>query len=280
MNIEELISKVMFEDSKLPNTERLIAQFKEIGKHPLDLKMVALEYIIQSNDNWLVEHALNTGDKDIIASILSDETVTFFLDHGITPYLLGLPGYPFSAETINKVLYVNPDSIYHLPPELITYDMAITVVTGDAELFQSVPEQFQTLELAKKIYPNPSNYINLPLSIKVELFDLWLAGQFEFYEGIGNGKKRIFQPPKIASDVFELYRYSAREGMFSNFFKVMLEMTPYLLSRFDPAQCWSAAQRPEEKGFVIEAFGKERLIAKADIGNQHKRDWLEDGLGL
>ena len=280
MNIHKLITEAMEEDHKLPNNERLLLQLKEMGTLSEAFKIEALEHIVNIYDNWFIEQTINTSDKDIIASILTDETISFFIHHGITPYLRGLPAYPFSSETMNKVLHVSPASIYPLPPELITHEMAISVVTGDAELFQDVPKEFQTLELAKKIYPNPSNYINLPITLKIEMFDLWMAGKFEFCEGIGNGKKRIYEPPKDAAGVFHLYRQAAIEGMFSNFFKVMLEMTPYLLSHFDPAQCWMAAERPEEKGFVVEAFGKERLMAKADIGNDRKRQWVEEGLGL
>jgi len=163
---------------------------------------------------------------------------------------------------------------------MITLEMAEMAITGEPELFRSVPVEFQTLEMARKIPPHPMNYINVHREFQRAIFKDWVEGKFEFKSYLSGTRDDLLKTPKCPRDIFKLYQSTRYSSFNSNFFTVMFDMMPYVLSFYNPAQCWADAELPEEKEFVIEAFGKDTLLEKAEIPTDSKRKWLEDSLGI
>jgi hypothetical protein len=280
MNLNEFVMNTSAECDQGTTSPRLFDQLKVLSQQPKDTFLHGFNDLLQEHEPWYIEHAINTCDHVISDLLLNDETVNFLLDNNIRPYLIGMAKYDFMPETIRLVLQAHPESIYHLPDELITYEMAVTVVKADPTLFQSLPERFRTLDIARSIYPSPGNYYHVPREITEQIFELWLKGDFVFKEYAGVGKTKIIGKPNCAYDVFELYRSALDSDRMNNQLEVMFAMTPVLLAKFNAADCWDSARNDTEKSLVVMTFGKEHLINHASVDNRRKRDWLEDGLSL
>lgn len=280
MDLKEFLKNTSAQCEQADNGQRLFDQLKLLSVQPKETFLDGFNELLQEHQPWYIEHAINTCEHAIADLLMNDQTVNFLLDNDVRPYLIGMAKYDFSPETIRLVLHAHPESIYHLPDELITYEMAVTVVKADPTLFQSLPERFRTLDIAKSIYPSPGNYYHVPLEITEQIFELWLNGYLFFKEYAGVGVTKIIGKPNCANDVFALYRNACDSDRMNNQMEVMTSITPFLLSNFDAADCWYSARDDAEKRLVVMAFGKEHLITQAPIDNRRKRDWLEDGLSL
>jgi hypothetical protein len=280
MNLKELLKNTSAQREQVAKGQRLFEQLKLLSEQPKETFLDGLNELLLEHETWYIEHAINTCEHAISDLLINDQTVNFLLDNNVRPYLIGMANYDFSPETIRLVLHAHPESIYHLPEELITKEMADTVVSVDPTLFQSLPERFRTFEVAKSIYPTPGNYYHLPQQLIEQIFGLWVSGDFVFKEYAGVGVTKNIGKPNCANDVFALYRNACDSDRMNNQLEVIISITPFLLSNFDAADCWDSARDDAEKGLVVMAFGKDHLINHAPVENQRKRDWLEDGLNL
>lgn len=280
MNINKLSGIINPKSDQDAPGQHIYEELERLSQQPRETFIDGLSVLLLENDDWHIEYAINTCDHAISDSLMNDQTVKFLLDNNVRPYLSNMTKCDLSPETIRLVLHAHPESIQHLPGHLITYEMAATVVKSDPSLYQSLPARYRTPEIAKFIYPSPGNYYNLPPEITEHIFELWLSGDFVFKEYAGAGNTRNIGKPNCADDIFALYRNAFDSDRMNNQLEVMTMMTPFLLAKFDAAECWNAARNETEQRLVIMAFGKEHLITHADIDNRRKRDWIGDGFGL
>ena len=264
----------------IPDNASLISDLRLLHGKPKNEQLKGLADIISRYGYANIEYVINNGDKTVVDPLIYDESASLLTRNCIPIYLSSFDCGRFSQETLLQILDKHPDSIYHIPQDMISLEMAEMAITGEPELFRNVPVEFQTLEMVRKIPPHPMNYVNVQTEFQKVIFQEWIEGKFEFKSHLSGTKHDLLKTPQSPRDIFKLYQSTRYAGFDSTFFTVMFDMMPYLLGFYDPAQCWADATLPEEKDFVIQAFGKEALLEKAEIPTDSKRKWLEDSLGI
>lgn len=231
--------------------------------------------IVSSYPPRIARIAIGSLPNEIAEKILTDDSINKLLEMNVDLSVKNINCNNLSESTLIKILSISPEEVVNIDVGLITNGCARAVIASEPELFNELPSNLQTLEMALLIDTEVKNFVNVSDEIMKALTERWMKGSL-----IWMHECKIITPPTTPGDLFKALQDTKALSYLSTAYSSFSVVTSHALHFFEPADAWGSAKNDDEKAIVQKAFGREKLIHSANASPKQRKKWLSDEFGL